>query len=817
MAESPSGSIHRYFAWPAATDVDIRNSDSTLAPGVDIRANGGMVVAPPTRNEKGVYRWLNDLAMAGAPSWLLKLIEKGNRPSRPTSAPRNTKYKPIEDDQLRELMECVPNDDRTTWEDWNRVGMALYAATNGSGFGGELFDQWSERNDKYYPENTELKWSAYETSPPNNIGVGTLFFLAGSARFEAEMKALADLEARGEWNPPPAEEAFPDDLEDDDNDDDPPVNLWRAIDTPELPVGLLPARVEKFVRANAKALGADSGGLAGTSLAALAAAIPDSVKLQVQARGRKWLIGARIWIALVGDPSTKKTPIMDVALAALRAKDAVRRRTYAGLKAFWDAQPKKEKAQALAAGRRAMSFFSRALSMFRRAAPEGAHRPGPYFLSTSGGWLPDGAPLNWWQTGASLQGTGRSAILQACVSSYAQSISMCAGDHWRATPLGGRERVTNSAAARFLRKPNAYQSISDFLLNLVSALFTDGNTYALALRNDRFEIEEVHLMSPTLSRPVLSTDGEIFFRLAGNSVISRQIGNEILVPARDVLHLKLDAPPGREPWPLMGQSPLASLASELMTQGAINGSQANFYMNQARPSAVLSTDLVLDRAQVESLRQLWDEQSRGLKAGGTPNLTSGLKVQPWAGTFRDAQMAELLRLTDEHIALAYRIPLQILGLGGGSPAGSTEILMQNWVATGLGLALAHIEEGLGQFFRLKGQPAEYIEFSTEALLRSAYKDRIDALARGVQGGILSPNEARMIEHGTPKSEFVKLVYDVYIAGKLTEELLRSTFENLWWIAVITKEEDARLSSGGWRSKAHNHGPKARWAAVGIQF
>ena len=151
-------------------------------------------------------------------------------------------------------------------------------------------------------------------------------------------------------DPPP----IPDDDENDDGDDNndaPPVDLWKAIDTPELPVGLLPARVEKFVRANARALGADSGGLAGASLAALAAAIPDSVKLQVQARGRKWLIAARIWLALVGDPSTKKTPIIDAVLAALRAKDVDRRRTYAALKAFWDAQSKKEKAEALAAGR----------------------------------------------------------------------------------------------------------------------------------------------------------------------------------------------------------------------------------------------------------------------------------------------------------------------------------------------------------------------------------------------------------------------------------------------------------------------------------
>jgi hypothetical protein len=81
----------------------------------------------------------------------------------------------------------------------------------------------------------------------------------------------------------------------------------------------------------------------------------------------------------------------------------------------------------------------------------------------------------------------------------------------------------------------------------------------------------------------------------------------------------------------------------------------------------------------------------------------------------------------------------------------------------------------------------------------------------------SSNKDVMIEHGTPKSEFVKQVYDVYIANKLAKELLDSMIENLWWIAVITKEEDARLSSNGWRSKSHNNGPKARWAAVGIQF
>jgi hypothetical protein len=56
--------------------------------------------------------------------------------------------------------------------------------------------------------------------------------------------------------------------------------------------------------------------------------------------------------------------------------------------------------------------------------------------------------------------------------------------------------------------------------------------------------------------------------------------------------------------------------------------------------------------------------------------------------------------------------------------------------------LHHIEEAFGVTFNLWGQPDEYVEFSTTALLRSAYKDRIEGLSKAVLGGILSPNEAR---------------------------------------------------------------------------
>jgi hypothetical protein len=64
MAISPSGSVHRYYNHPGP-GTKIKNSVGEIAPGVDIRGDGGMVIAPPSvKPGAGKYKWLNDLPVA---------------------------------------------------------------------------------------------------------------------------------------------------------------------------------------------------------------------------------------------------------------------------------------------------------------------------------------------------------------------------------------------------------------------------------------------------------------------------------------------------------------------------------------------------------------------------------------------------------------------------------------------------------------------------------------------------------------------------------------------------------------------------------
>lgn len=100
-----------------------------------------------------------------------------------------------------------------------------------------------------------------------------------------------------------------------------PVDLWQRHEAPDLPANVLPPIIEEFARRHGEVMGADPAGIAMSALAVCAAAIPDSIQLQVKRHDPTWREAARLWVGLVGMPSTKKSPIMSAALRPLRRLD----------------------------------------------------------------------------------------------------------------------------------------------------------------------------------------------------------------------------------------------------------------------------------------------------------------------------------------------------------------------------------------------------------------------------------------------------------------------------------------------------------------
>ena len=168
---------------------------------------------------------------------------------------------------------------------------------------------------------------------------------------------------------------------------------------------------------------------------------------------------------------------------------------------------------------------------------------------------------------------------------------------------------------------------------------------------------------------------------------------------------------------------------------------------------MLTTDLQIKQPDVEALRARWNEQAKGMNAGGVPILTHGLKFQPISISNQDAQIIEQQKLTDTKIAAVFGVPIILLGIHQTVTQKNSEAIMAEWLASGLGFVINHIEAAFDKFIGLDQVPTgrEWTEFDTYVLRRSLFADRIDGLTKGVLGGIYSPNEARALE-GYPAVE-----------------------------------------------------------------
>jgi hypothetical protein len=89
-------------------------------------------------------------------------------------------------DMVAAAVAVIPNDfpddpEAPAWFPWKRIGMAIWAATGGNGF--DIFDEFSRRWEfgAYDEHLTQRCWREICGTPPNNIGAGTIFYMADQA------------------------------------------------------------------------------------------------------------------------------------------------------------------------------------------------------------------------------------------------------------------------------------------------------------------------------------------------------------------------------------------------------------------------------------------------------------------------------------------------------------------------------------------------------------------------------------------------------------------------------------------------------------
>jgi hypothetical protein len=88
IARTGSGGLHLYYRYPFLTDEQtIKNAvqlDGVI--GLDVRGDGGYVLAPPSINANGTYTWLNDAEPGDLPASILSALLEEKRVVAPAAA-----------------------------------------------------------------------------------------------------------------------------------------------------------------------------------------------------------------------------------------------------------------------------------------------------------------------------------------------------------------------------------------------------------------------------------------------------------------------------------------------------------------------------------------------------------------------------------------------------------------------------------------------------------------------------------------------------------------------------------------------------------
>jgi HK97 family phage portal protein len=389
-----------------------------------------------------------------------------------------------------------------------------------------------------------------------------------------------------------------------------------------------------------------------------------------------------------------------------------------------------------------MNLLSRVKSAF---GFEGSAR-GPFSgMGENGGFYAIEPLGDGWQRNLEVDAFGarRVPAVYACVMAIARAVSQCYPTHIRVSD-GAFEHVTTSAAYRVLRNPNHYQSGPEFLLNMMATALFDGEAFAVVTRNDRSEINSLHPLPRGACSPQVDPDTKTIFYSVGSSPLAPG-GIDYIAPQRDVLHLKFHTPRH----PLIGESPIRAAALAIGINVALSQNQAAFFARMNRPSGLLATDQVLGKEQLEVLRASFEEHSKRWAAGGMPILSNGLKYQQLSISSQDAQLVEAQRMSLEDIARVFGVPPPLVGDLSHSTLNNSESMIQHFLSMGLGSYLEHIERAFDRLFGLGN--SEYIELDTASLLRTDFAGRVDGLTKAVQGGLMTPDEARARE-GLPTKE-----------------------------------------------------------------
>lgn len=322
----------------------------------------------------------------------------------------------------------------------------------------------------------------------------------------------------------------------------------------------------------------------------------------------------------------------------------------------------------------------------------------------------------------------------SCVKLLSETVSSLPLHIYRKTEDGRRPYDTHPLSILFAGKVNKWQTKIEFFETVLLNLVTTGNAYTIITRSEGRITSLVPLMSSQVETMMLD-DGSVVYNYINDDDV-------LVLAAENIWHLKLMGNG------TMGLSPLAYQRNSLGIAQAAESSVTKIYRNGAKPSGVITIDRVLTPAQRDQVRASFSTLTVSTD-DRLMVLEGGMKFDAISLSPQDIELLQSRKFQISEICRWYGVPSVMVNDNNGTSVWGSGIeqVMQGFYKLTLRPLLEKIEASIMvNLLSASERSRMEVEFDFDALLRADAKSRFEAYRIGINTGVMTPNEARAMEH-----------------------------------------------------------------------
>jgi HK97 family phage portal protein len=324
----------------------------------------------------------------------------------------------------------------------------------------------------------------------------------------------------------------------------------------------------------------------------------------------------------------------------------------------------------------------------------------------------------------------------SCVKLLAETVASLPLTVYQVRPGGRSVATMHPLSVMFGGKVNQYQTRIEFFETMILNLVLHGNAYAVIDRIGNRIVSLLPIMTSQVNTVLLS-DGSVVHEYYTDTGV-------VVYSSDSIWHLKLMGNG------IVGLSPLDYQRNTLgIAQGA-EKAVTQIYKNGGKPSGVLSMDALLTKEQRAQIRANFSTLTMGTDERLLV-LEKGAKFDAISLSPEDIELLESRKFQIGEICRWYGVPSVMVNDNNGTSVWGSGIsqIVEGFYKITLRPLLEKIEASIDANLLGSERLTYHAEFDFDALLRSDSKSRYESYRTGIQGGFITPNEARGWENLPP--------------------------------------------------------------------